>query len=151
MVWCATAGGLWGAPERTEPVGHDWDEISRTAVLARESGSASEARTVVRSACREACVPPAITDTAVLLTSELVTNAFIHGGGETVVLLDICHDHLRISVADAHPGVPEVKKDNPVLAINGRGLLLVDTLAARWGVDGQWSSGKSVWFEIDNT
>lgn len=84
--------------------------------------------------------------TAVLLTSELVTNAVEHAGG-LVSLHAQCDDRmLRVEVGDADSKMPlrlaAVEGSN-----GGRGMHLVDALATRWStraVDG----GKVVWFEL---
>jgi anti-sigma regulatory factor (Ser/Thr protein kinase) len=72
----------------------------------------------------------------VLLASELVTNAVVHGAPP-----------VEITVGDAHPDVPQprhaMREDE-----HGRGLLLVDRLSDRWGVDAH-PPGKSVWFELE--
>jgi hypothetical protein len=53
---------------------------------------------------------------------------------------------VRISVTDTDPLIPALR--TPVEeAEHGRGLHLVDVLAARWGVD-PGGVGKSVWFEL---
>ena len=82
---------------------------------------------------------------AVLLTSELATNAVIHARTpfRVTVLLD---DDLTVEVADGSDDMPNVE---PVAidGESGRGLLLVSRLADRWGSrrDGH---GKTVWFSF---
>ena len=71
---------------------------------------------------------------AVLLTSELVTNAIRHEPGETVMLVITCsRDQLRVDVHDTSRSLP-VLVDAPADAETGRGLMLVATLSAEWGV-----------------
>ena len=89
---------------------------------------------------------PELVATAVLLTSEIVTNAVRHSGGAVSVRAR-CDDHgLRVEVGDSGAGMPrvvEVVED----AISGRGMHLVEALATQWSttpVDG----GKIVWFEL---
>ena len=50
-------------------------------------------------------------------------------------------------VRDTAGGRPE-RKDPAIDELSGRGLLIVDELADRWGVD-EAPPGKSVWFELD--
>ena len=90
---------------------------------------------------------PELVATAVLLTSELVTNAVRHAGGEVSVRARCDDDHgLRVEVGDSASTMPrlvDVVED----AIVGRGMHLVAALAPRWSascVDG----GKVVWFEL---
>ncbi|MEV5408832.1 ATP-binding protein [Thermopolyspora sp. NPDC052614] len=56
-------------------------------------------------------------------------------------------DRIRVEITDLGGGhVPAVHDD--VDAVNGRGLLLVAAIAARWGVDGD-ANGRTVWFVLD--
>jgi anti-sigma regulatory factor (Ser/Thr protein kinase) len=83
-----------------------------------------------------------------LLVSELVTNAVRHAGGEAVrLVVTLTGDTLRIEVHDPGRGF-EVKPppDDPLRA-SGWGLVLVEELADRWGVD--HDPRTRVWFEMD--
>ncbi|OIV36867.1 PAS domain S-box protein [Mangrovactinospora gilvigrisea] len=99
-----------------------------------------------------------LTDDAVVLTSELVTNAVVHAGTTAEVL---ClrtageRDGVRIEVADLYPkrrlqmpGHPDsggaAPMDDPERE-GGRGLLLCSTLSSRWGVEYS-PDRKHVWF-----
>jgi serine/threonine-protein kinase RsbW len=91
-----------------------------------------------------------LTDPAVLLVSELVTNAFQHaapGASGTVLRLEYSGSWLRIEVHDASPHGPEPRTPD-WLDESGFGLMLVDALAAKWGVQ-QTTQGKAVWAELD--
>lgn len=85
---------------------------------------------------------------ALLLTSEVVSNAVRHAATELVVRL--CFDDdamlLRIEVADGDARLPVVQRP-PADATGGRGLLLVEALSRRWGADAT-DGGKVVWFEL---
>ena len=86
-------------------------------------------------------------DVVLLLTSELVTNAVRHAATPFEIKVDVEADKVRVAVIDEdveHP--PEVRHPGPD-ETNGRGLLLVDQLAAVWGShrDGHH---KSVWFTL---
>ena len=83
-----------------------------------------------------------------LLVSELVTNAVRHADGEAVRLVVAVSDSLlRIEVHDPGNGF-EVKPppDDPLRA-SGWGLVLVEELADRWGID--HDPRTRVWFEMD--
>jgi anti-sigma regulatory factor (Ser/Thr protein kinase) len=90
------------------------------------------------------------TDVAVLLASETVTNAVLHsnsrraGGTVTVTAVDT-GGGVRIEVADegSERSIPEVKGHG--CGSGGHGLLLVQTLADRWGYLRD-ESGTTVWF-----
>ncbi|MGI5471206.1 SpoIIE family protein phosphatase [Streptomyces sp. CA-132043] len=94
-----------------------------------------------------------IIDDAVVLTSELVTNAVVHAGTAADVLCLRTDTGVRIEVADRYPEreVP-VQSAGQALAHpdreGGRGLLLCGALATRWGVE-YTASQKHVWFQLD--
>jgi anti-sigma regulatory factor (Ser/Thr protein kinase) len=86
-------------------------------------------------------------DVAVLLVSELVTNALVHGGPPVELRATRTPEGLRVEVRDNAPDQPVIR-DTPLDVPGGQGLRLVDALASRWG----WVTagvGKAVWFEID--
>ena len=93
-------------------------------------------------------VPTEVTETALLLVSEVVTNAITHGDGCPVVDIDVHPDWMRVCVTDDAAGVPEVMRQDD-LSEHGRGLFIVESLAARWGVSPHVPTGKSIWFELD--
>ncbi len=82
-----------------------------------------------------------------LLVSELVTNAVLHTRTDPDVTLRLNDGRLWIGVRDGSPVTPAPKRYGPEAA-TGRGLQLVEQVAARWGVE-KASSGKVVWFELD--
>jgi serine phosphatase RsbU (regulator of sigma subunit)/anti-sigma regulatory factor (Ser/Thr protein kinase)/uncharacterized protein YigA (DUF484 family) len=86
-------------------------------------------------------------DDAMLLTSELVTNAIVHAGTEVEVVCQAVGGQVRIEVHDRHQArrVPV-----PGDQVSGRGLLFPESLAISWGVTyGQ--GGKQVWFTVPGT
>ena len=87
-------------------------------------------------------------DAGALLTSEIVSNAVRHAAGVLAVQLDLClaDGVVRVAVEDPN-SKPPVLRNAEVDAIGGRGLMLVDALAARWG-SGPTERGKVVWFEF---
>lgn len=97
---------------------------------------------------------PELTDTAVLLTSETVTNAInacVAKGCTTSVILHavwIRPARLRILVHDEAPGLPAARSATPDDE-GGRGLRLISSSAHAWGVDTDDSGhGKATWFEL---
>ena len=87
---------------------------------------------------------------AVLIVSELVTNAVVHTMSTRVVCELRCdEERLRISVQDQghQPGGPRLSLTAD--GEHGRGLLLVDSMSTAWGsVDAGNSSGRIVWAEL---
>ncbi|MEU9985131.1 SpoIIE family protein phosphatase [Streptomyces sp. NPDC050856] len=94
-----------------------------------------------------------VVDDAVVLTSELVTNAVIHAGTAADVLCLRTEEGVRVEVADRYP-----EREVPIQGTgrslgspdreNGRGLLLCAALASRWGVEYS-PTRKQVWFQLD--
>ncbi len=86
-------------------------------------------------------------DTAVLLTSEVVTNAILHARTPVTVTIHAVPGLVRIAVRDLSPVQPRIHSFS-ANAATGRGLRLLDQLARRWGVDAAQPVGKIVWFEV---
>jgi anti-sigma regulatory factor (Ser/Thr protein kinase) len=89
---------------------------------------------------------PGQTEAAVLLTSELVTNAIVHARTQVAVTVHLMDESLRVYVLDESTHQPSPRSDGDQLA-GGRGLKLVEALAASWGVSPE-AQGKAVWFEL---
>jgi anti-sigma regulatory factor (Ser/Thr protein kinase) len=94
-------------------------------------------------------------ETAVLLVSELVTNSVRHsasglpGRMVTVTVLSGV-DVTRVQVMDVSgASVPALRPGGSGLAGGGRGLHLVDALAARWGFE-QDGGHTATWFELQH-
>jgi anti-sigma regulatory factor (Ser/Thr protein kinase) len=118
----------------------------RRAPLTVGPMAAAEARGQVRAAISAWDVPidPSV---AVLLTSELVTNAIRHETGQTITLaIDCSRGQLRVDVHDSSGAIPAVL-DAPCDAETGRGLVLVATLSDEWGFY-RTPAGKAVYFTL---
>lgn len=93
----------------------------------------------------------AASDAATLVVAELAANAVLHGRvpGRDFALR-LVHEPdaalLRVEVSDTHPAQPARVRPTSV-DTRGRGLLLVDALAVRWGVRDRTGPGKTVWAE----
>ncbi|MCU1400039.1 MAG: response regulator receiver [Acidimicrobiales bacterium] len=86
-------------------------------------------------------------DDVALLVSELVSNAVVHASSRPRLEVRIGRSQVRVEVRDespeqALPRTPDLETPG------GRGLLLIETLASRWGTDRDVDA-KRVWFEID--
>jgi anti-sigma regulatory factor (Ser/Thr protein kinase) len=86
-------------------------------------------------------------DTVALLVSEVATNALVHGQGDVRLSVLPAAGGVRVEVRDDGQGMP-APREAGLDAEGGRGLALVDSLAARWGTDAL-PQGKTVWFELD--
>ncbi|MGW0602019.1 SpoIIE family protein phosphatase [Streptomyces sp. NPDC002776] len=154
-------GGL--PHQRQEPAGHGAlhvDNRSRSSVITARAAASFEpvgrsvasARSFVRDTLQGWGFAD-IVDDAVVLTSELVTNAVVHAGTSADVLCLRADDGVRIEVADHYPEreIPlqgtSVSMGNPDRE-GGRGLQLCAALAGRWGVE-YTPTHKQVWFQLD--
>jgi len=83
---------------------------------------------------------------AVLLASELVTNAVQHAGGPIVVTATYLDSTLRVEVHDTRPEPPSLR---PLTATgaSGRGLQFVRLIANQWATTPE-PDGKTIWFEL---
>ncbi|MFD0267440.1 SpoIIE family protein phosphatase [Streptomyces sp. NPDC127106] len=86
-------------------------------------------------------------DAALLVVSELVTNAIAHTQGEVGMDLTLSADRLRIAVNDASPRSPVKPVSVSWESTGGRGLLIVEATTMAWG-SVPLSGGKQVWAEI---
>ncbi|MFI9599201.1 SpoIIE family protein phosphatase [Streptomyces sp. NPDC052043] len=149
--------------QRREPVGHEGphvDNRTRSSVITARAAasfdplgrSVATARSFVRDTLQGWGFGD-IVDDAVVLTSELVTNAVVHAGTAADVLCLRSDDGVRIEVCDRYP-----ERELPVQssAVNmgspdregGRGLQLCAALAGHWGVE-YTLTHKKVWFQLD--
>jgi anti-sigma regulatory factor (Ser/Thr protein kinase) len=87
-------------------------------------------------------------DTAVLLVSEVVTNAVLHARSDLVLSVEDLGDTIRVEVADSSPVSPRLH-NFAIESATGRGLRMLDQLAMGWGVESAATGdGKVVWFEV---
>ncbi|MFJ9038112.1 ATP-binding protein [Streptomyces sp. NPDC102406] len=94
---------------------------------------------------------PGRSEIAELLTSELVTNALVHTDRDAEVTATVGPRGLRVEVRDDAERKPKLRVPIADDGTNGRGLVLVQSLADAWGVVmlGAGGAGKVVWFELD--
>ncbi|MFJ8043935.1 ATP-binding protein [Kitasatospora sp. NPDC096147] len=87
-------------------------------------------------------------DDVLLLVTELVTNAVLHGDGPLDLVLDADAHRLRVEVDDASPVLPIPREPHLPARPGGHGLFVVARTCDRWGaVPRPW--GKTVWAETD--
>ncbi|WP_345714183.1 SpoIIE family protein phosphatase, partial [Kineococcus glutinatus] len=115
-------------------------------VLEPAATAVRAARAHVRARCREAGVDEDVCDTTVLLASEIVTNALIHGRSEARLRVLLTPQAVRVEVGDDNARHP-VRVERNDEALDGRGMNILEVLAAAWGVREE-PAGKVVWFEV---
>jgi anti-sigma regulatory factor (Ser/Thr protein kinase) len=133
------------------------DDLVASAAYQPEPTAAAAARRFVRETLQAWVVTGAdadghgLVDDAVLLTSELVTNAVVHAGTPVQVTCRLADGEVEVVVSDCHPDrlVPEPAESENSAAerTGGRGLLLPAALASTWGVT-YGRAAKAVWFRL---
>ncbi len=128
-----------------------------TAAYQAEPAAAAAARRFVRETLRSWPLPgpddrpDTVIDDAVLLTSELVTNAIVHAGTSVHVTCRLSAEAVEIVVLDGKPAklIPDAPRPagDPAECTSGRGLHLPAELASAWGVT-YARAAKAVWFRI---
>lgn len=107
--------------------------------------SVTAARRFVHSALED-LADGEVVEVAVLLTSEVVTNAVVHADSAVEVTLRRSAGALQVAVRDQCPRLPVLSP--PVgLQESGRGLVLVNEMADVWGTE-PTGAGKIVWFQL---
>ena len=149
-IFEATGNQAFGTSAEDADRRDDSDPSDRTASASRAAGQGA-----VRCGAGTRAGPrgdhgwkiPVDPDLAILLTSDLVTNAIMHGDGAAVTLAIRCsRGHLRVDVYDSPRSLP-VTGDQPVDVEIGRGLILVATLSDEWG-SFRTPAGKAVYFTL---
>jgi anti-sigma regulatory factor (Ser/Thr protein kinase) len=85
-------------------------------------------------------------DDAKLLTSELVSNAVLHGRGRIVLRAQLDDDSVVVEVIDEGKGFEREVCRQELDDLHGRGLAIVDAQASRWGIH---EGTTHVWFELE--
>ncbi len=134
-------------------------QVVRRLRLPADQSSPGVARAAVRVAATEAGLTEVL-DEALLLTTELATNAVVHARTELDVEIVADADRITVSVMDFRTGPLALRhrsagttgtrrgSGSVELDERGRGLLLVDRLSSSWGTV-HHAGGKGVWFRLD--
>lgn len=112
-----------------------------------DAGSVRRARWFVSAQLAWWSVDATVAGDAVLVASELVTNALRHGRAPRRLELELSAETLRIAVGDAGPGRPR-RRPFATDRESGRGLALLEALGADWGFEPKPAAGKRVWCEL---
>jgi len=130
--------------------------LVRRVRLPNDRRTPAAARALVRSVLEESGLDSLVNE-ALLLTTELSTNAVVHAGTELDIEVEADPAGLTVTVTDFAPGPVEQlavgpkneQSDIGEVAERGRGLLLVDHFASRWGTVHE-GAGKGVWFRLEH-
>jgi anti-sigma regulatory factor (Ser/Thr protein kinase) len=82
-----------------------------------------------------------------LLADELVSNAMLHAGEPSEIVVAGSSTSLWVEVIDPSPALPTLARSRPGQDW-GYGLVLVERLASTWGAERLPVGGKTVWFEV---
>lgn len=123
------------------------EEVDRALLdLPAELDSAARARAFLRDRLPSWKLDH-LMDTAMLLTTELVTNAVVHARSPVHLAVGMSPARLRVEVADNGTGALAMREPT-FTDPGGRGLLLIEALSTAWGTSSA-EAGKLVWFELD--
>ncbi|MDA8033582.1 MAG: ATP-binding protein [Actinomycetota bacterium] len=142
MVSITTPAGGEGGGDTPSPA----PAAVRRIALPVRPGSCAVARHFVRSVLAGSGWAGDV-EAAVLLTSELVANAFIHAHSPCYLTVRLDGSRVRVEASDTDPDPPVVARpsdDSP----GGRGLVLVEALSSAWGSRIEADEGKTIWFEL---
>jgi len=118
------------------------------ARFCRTSDQIPEARSFVRETLFRWGETSAVDD-VLLVTSELFTNAILHGSGQIDVYVTLDQEALRIAVVDDGRRTPDRwPRRTPATTPGGRGLHIVDALASTWGNNLDPTGRTRVWAEM---
>ena len=121
--------------------------MATTVELRGRPASVREARVFTGDVLADDGVEASIIEVALLLVSELVTNAVVHARGTISVTVHSDAHWVRIEVEDQGRGRPVLRPETQNQQHGGRGLRVVDKLATDWGTERR-ATRKVVWCEI---
>ncbi|MFI6582949.1 ATP-binding protein [Embleya sp. NPDC050493] len=113
----------------------------------RRTGASGRARKAVRSTLADWGWDEDRVAPAVLVLSELLTNAQLYTEGDVALALRRTRRGARLSVTDTDPRMP-TRRDTGPEHEGGFGLHILDTITTDWGVRTH-RGGKTVWADID--
>ncbi len=121
--------------------------IEVRTMLTAHPTSVGAARRFVRDVLMSRQVSEGVVHTVELLTSEVVTNAIVHGRSGPQLAVEVGDHVVRVAVHDLSPELPVRRLGHPD-DVSGRGVIIVEELASSWGVEREQNGSKRVWFEV---
>jgi ABC-type transporter Mla MlaB component len=106
-------------------------------------GAARRSREMVTEACGR-WDQPALAGPTCIVVTEMVNNVVAHARTPMIVLLAVRQDAMAVAVRDRSNTIPQFTGPVPATSFGGRGLLLIDSVADRWG-SLRLETGKVVW------
>jgi anti-sigma regulatory factor (Ser/Thr protein kinase) len=103
-----------------------------TVELARAAGAGADARNHLATGFGHA-ISGETMDELLLVVTELVNNAYLHGEGSITLKVGLDSEHVRVEVIDEGTGKAPAIREEPTPGSGGLGLRIVDRVASRWG------------------
>lgn len=113
--------------------------------LPRDPGAAVEARRFVERLLQRRRIAEQSLENALLVSSELVSNAYRHGEGDIELRVNLFDDRVRIEVIDEGKDQAPAVREQGADETGGWGLQIVDQLALQWGV---FEGTTHVWADL---
>jgi anti-sigma regulatory factor (Ser/Thr protein kinase) len=117
--------------------------------LERSVQAPAKARAAVARRCEQLDLDGSLTQSLVLLVSEVVSNAVRHSSGDPDAPIELVasfgESAIRVVVTDAGDGF-EPRPRDPARTHDGYGLYLLEKVSSRWGVESKGDT--KVWFEL---
>jgi anti-sigma regulatory factor (Ser/Thr protein kinase) len=120
--------------------------VQSSKVFVPTAEAIAAARAFVAEALRTWGAMPPLIDDAMLMTSEMATNALVHAHSPFRISVARTGGVISFAVQDATSRTPQKRKVDAHSAM-GRGMGIVDALSSRWGCD-VLPTGKVVWAEL---
>jgi anti-anti-sigma regulatory factor len=142
--WHTTGLPVWRSPADAFAELGDPDPPRQLSLeLEPVIGAARRSRELVTEACGRWELPD-LAGAACIVVTEMVNNVVVHAGTPMIVLLAVRGDAMAVAVRDHSPTVPQFRGPVSSSSYGGRGLLLIDSVADRWG-SLPLEAGKVVW------
>ncbi|GLY03481.1 hypothetical protein Acsp01_38600 [Actinoplanes sp. NBRC 101535] len=146
--WQTAGWPVWPDPEHAfAALGTPDTEHRLTAELEPAIGAARACREIITDACGRWDQPELIGNACIVVT-EMVNNGVAHARTAMTLLLALDGDRMSVAVRDHSTATPRFTGPVPVTSYGGRGLLLIDAVATRWG-HLPLDDGKVVWALIE--
>jgi anti-sigma regulatory factor (Ser/Thr protein kinase) len=123
------------------------DVLESSAKFEAAPESVAAARRFVGEALQLRGCGTEVIDTAMLLTSEVTTNAVVHARTGFRLRLHATDEVVRVEVDDEGMGAAVLTYADHD-EVRGRGLYIVDSLSQRWGDEHRSGGRHRVWFEL---
>lgn len=134
-------GVLAGSAEMLSAHWKDLEDDERADLLASMTSSTGRLRRLLGWDLAS------VLDDALLVASELATNAVTHAESGCRIRISLTDATLRIDVIDTGAGTPEPQPES-FTSEHGRGLRLIDAVTTAWGLEVIPGQGKLVWAEL---